>query len=250
MLDTSVPTSIHPGAAIGDDVVIGAFAVIGADARIGARVQIGNHAVIHPGTIIGDDARIGDHAVVGRPPLLARRSTARRTDPLPPLTIGEGCAIGTAAVISAGSTIAAETLIGDQAFVRERVTIGARTVVGRASVVENDTTIGDDVRIQANAYITAYMTIEDGVFIAPCVTTTNDNSMGRAADVHAIMRGATIRRGARIGGNSILLPQIEIGENAFVAAGAIVTRDVPARTLVMGTPAHAARPVPEEEWLR
>jgi len=74
--------------------------------------------------------------------------------------------------------------------------------------------------------------------------------MGRTEKRHALERGATIRRGARIGGGALLLPRVEIGEEAFVAAGSIVTRDVPARTLVMGSPARVVRDVPDEELLK
>ncbi len=233
----------------GVDCTFGEHVVIGDNVRIGDRVTIGHHVVIHPGTIIGDDVQIADHAVLGRPPLLSKRSSAAIDARPVPLRIGNGCRIGTAAVIASGTTIGDDSLIGDQAFVRERVVIGRRVVVGRGTAVENDTTIGDDTRIQANAYITAYMTIEEQVFIAPCVTTTNDNSMARAADVHAIMRGPTIRRGARVGGNSILLPHVEIGADAFVAAGSVVTRDVPPGVVVMGVPARVVRDVPAEELL-
>lgn len=244
------PTPILDSLAqLGDDCHLGEHVVIGDHVRIGTGVTIGHHAVIHPGTLIGDNVRIGDHAVVGKQPRLPKSSTAAREGGLEPLRIGDGCTIGAHAVVSAGSTIGAGSLIGDQAFVRERVVIGERVVVGRGSAVENDTTIGDDTKIQANAYITAYMTIEDHVFIAPCVTTTNDNSMARAADVLSTMRGPTIRRGARIGGNAILLPAVEIGADAFVAAGSLVTRDVPPRVLVMGTPARIVRDVPHEELL-
>ena len=78
--------------------------------------------------------------------------------------------------------------------------------------------------------MTAYCELEDDVFIAPCVVTTNDNFMGRTERRHALMKGAVVRRGARIGGAAILLPGVEIGEDAFVGAGAIVLRDVPPRT--------------------
>ena len=89
---------------------------------------------------------------------------------------------------------------------RERCTLGEKVVVGRGSVVENDTVIGDFTKIQTNVYITAYMTIEERCFIAPCVQTTNDNFMGRTEKRHELIKGATIRRGARVGGGVVLCP--------------------------------------------
>jgi acetyltransferase-like isoleucine patch superfamily enzyme len=115
--------------------------------------------------------------------------------------------------------------------------------------VENDTTIGSRTRIQTGAYITAYVTVEEDVFIAPMVVTTNDNFMGRTEKRLALMRGCTIRRGARVGGGAHILPGVEICEEAFVATGSVVTRDVPARTVVMGVPAKPVREVPADELL-
>jgi acetyltransferase-like isoleucine patch superfamily enzyme len=140
-------------------------------------------------------------------------------------------------------------ILGDQSCVRERVTVGDDVVIGRGSLVENDTTIGALTKIQADAYITAYSTLEDNVFIAPCVVTTNDNFMGRTEKRHELVKGPTIRRGARIGGGAILCPGIEVGEEAFVGAGAVVTKDVPARKLVVGNPARVLRDVPADELL-
>ena len=97
--------------------------------------------------------------------------------------------------------------------------------------------------------MTAYSELEDDVFIAPGVVTTNDNFMGRTEARLALMRGPTIRRGARIGGGAVLLPGIEIGEEAFVGAGAVVLADVPARAVVVGNPAQPIRQVPDEELL-
>jgi acetyltransferase-like isoleucine patch superfamily enzyme len=122
-------------------------------------------------------------------------------------------------------------------------------VIGRGSLVENDTTIGARTKIQADAYITAYCELEEDVFIAPRVVTTNDNFMGRTERRHQLIRGATIRRGARIGGGAILCPAVEIGEEAFVGAGAVVVRDVPPRKLVVGNPARVLRDVPGDELL-
>ena len=149
----------------------------------------------------------------------------------------------------AGATIGARVVLGDQSCIRERVTIGDDVVVGRGSLVENDTTIGALTKIQADAYITAYSVLEDNVFIAPCVVTTNDNFMGRTERRHELVKGPTIRRGARVGGAAVLCPGVEIGEEAFVGAGAVVIRDVPPRAVVVGNPARQIREVPDEELL-
>jgi acetyltransferase-like isoleucine patch superfamily enzyme len=133
--------------------------------------------------------------------------------------------------------------------VRERVVVADDVVIGRGSLVENDTTIGAMTKIQAEAYITAYSTLEEHVFIAPCVVTTNDNFMGRTERRRQLIEGPTIRRGARIGGGAVLLPGVEIGEEAFVGAGAVVTKDVQARMVVVGNPARVMRGVPEDELL-
>ena len=73
--------------------------------------------------------------------------------------------------------------------------------------------------------------------------------MGRTEGRHALRKGPTIRRGARVGAGAVLCPAVEIGEEAFVGAGAVVTRDVPARMLVVGNPARVVREVPAEELL-
>src|SRR3954451_17487970 len=178
-------------------------------------------AIVYPGTVLGEGVKVLESAVVGKQPTLSPRSTAKRED-LPPATLGAGTIGSTGAIVFAGTSIVARVIVGDQACIRERVTIGDDVLGGRGSLVENDTTVGELTKIQADAYITAYSTLEDNVFIAPCVVTTNDNYMGRTEKRHALTRGQTIRRGVRVGGASVLLPGIEIGEEAFVGAGAIV----------------------------
>lgn len=205
-------------------------------------------ATVHPGTVLGEGVKVLENAVVGKQPSLSPRSTASR-DPLPPTVIGEGTIVSTGAVVFAGATIGARVILGDQSCVRERVTIGDDVVLGRGSLVENDTSIGAMTKIQADAYITAHSTLEEHVFVAPCVVTTNDNFMGRTERRHALIEGPTIRRGARIGGGAILCPGVEIGEDAFVGAGAVVTKDVPARVVVVGNPARVLREVAEDELL-
>ncbi len=225
-----------------DNLVLGEGVVIGEDVEIGANV------VIRDGTVIGDGCVIQDNVVLGKQPRLSARSTAKR-DPLPPLVLGAGAAVCSGAVVYAGTTIGEKAIIGDLASVRERCVVGDGAVIGRGVCVENDTLIGARCKVQSNSYITAYSELEDDVFIAPCVTTTNDNFMGRTEERHEQIKGAIIRRGARVGGGVVILPGIEIGEEAFVAAGALVTKDVPAKKLVAGLPAKVWRDVPDVELL-
>jgi acetyltransferase-like isoleucine patch superfamily enzyme len=205
-------------------------------------------ADVHPDSLLGEGVTIHDHAVVGKQPVLSPRSTARR-DPLPPAVLGAGTVVSTGAIVFAGATLGARVLLGDGACVRERCVIGDDVVIGRGSLVENDTTVGARTTIQAHAYVTAYSTVEEDVFIAPCVVTTNDNFMGRTERRHELKKGPTIRRGARVGGGAVLCPGIEIGEDAFVGAGAVVTKDVPARKVVVGNPARVIRDVADDELL-
>ena len=210
--------------------------------------EIADTAVVYPGTVLGDGCKILDYAVVGKQPTLSPRSTAKQ-EQLPPLELGAGTIVSTGAIVFAGTKLGERVIVGDQACVRERCELGDDCVVGRGSLVENDTSVGARTKIQANAYVTAYSQLEDDVFIAPCVATTNDNFMGRTERRHELRKGPTIRRGARIGGAAVLLPGIEIGEEAFVGAGAIVIRDVPARAVVVGSPARQIREVPDDELL-
>jgi acetyltransferase-like isoleucine patch superfamily enzyme len=210
--------------------------------------EVAPSAIVYPGTVLGEGVQVLDGAVVGKQPSLSPRSTAKR-EPLPPTVLGDGTIVSTGAIVFAGSRIGERVILGDQSCVRERVEIGNDVVLGRGSLVENDTTIGALTKIQADAYITAYSTLEEHVFVAPCVVTTNDDYMGRTDRRHELIKGPTIRRGARVGGGAILCPGVEIGEEAFVGAGAVVTKDVPPRTVVVGNPARVLRAVPEHELL-
>jgi acetyltransferase-like isoleucine patch superfamily enzyme len=152
------------------------------------------------------------------------------------------------AIVFASARVGPGAVVGDQAYVRERAVVGAGSVVGRGACLDNDVTVGERVSLQTGVYITAFSTVEDDVFVGPCAMTTNDNTMNRHDGAH-VLRGATLRRACRVGGGAVLVPGIEIGEEAFVAAGALVTRDVPPRVVVMGNPAREVREVGDEDLL-
>lgn len=220
--------------------------LLGEGVKVGDGVVFGAYVVVHDETVIGERCAIGDHVVLGKRPRLAAHSSARGE--VGALVLGDRVTVGAGAIVFAGASVGDGSILGDQSFVRERAQIGAGTVVGRGSAIDNDVVLGARVRVQTNVYVTAFSVVEDDVFLGPAATTTNDNSMARHRDDEPL-RGATLRRACRIGARAVLCPGVEVGEEAFVAAGAIVTRDVPPRAVVMGAPARVVREVGDEDLL-
>jgi acetyltransferase-like isoleucine patch superfamily enzyme len=229
------------------DAVIGPYCVVGDAARIAAGARLGAHVVVHPGTVVGERCEVQDGVVLGKPPKLARHSTAVGA-PVEALVLEEGAVVCCGAIVFAGARIGAGAIVGDQAYVRERTVIGAGSVIGRGTAVDNDVVVGERVRVQTDVYLTAYSEVEDDAFIGPGVLTTNDSTMARHDEDYPV-RGAVFRRACRVGGAAVLVPGVEIGEEAFVAAGAVVTRDVPPRGVAMGVPARSIREVPDADLL-
>jgi UDP-2-acetamido-3-amino-2,3-dideoxy-glucuronate N-acetyltransferase len=222
--------------------------VLSPTAKVGRDVLFGAHVVVHPDVVIGDGVVVQDGAILGKQPTFGPRSSNAGAPPAPALVIEDGARIGAHAVVFAGAQIAAGAIVGDQAYVRERSRIGPGSVVGRATAVDNDVVIGTGVRLQSNVYMTAFSVVEDDVFVGPCAMTTNDDTIGRLRPGEP-MRGATLRRACRIGGGAVLVPGVEVGEEAFVAAGAVVTNDVAPRAVVMGVPARSVRRVSDDDLL-
>lgn len=235
---------------IADDVQIGEQVVIEDDVIIAEGVEVGHHVVIRSGVRIGRGCKILDGAILGKCPAKASLSaTTGEARELPPLELGEAVTVGAGCVVYRGAVVGDGAFFGDLATVREDVTIGEGTIIGRGATVENKVSIGKRCKIESNAYVTAMSTIEDYCFVAPGVVFANDNFLGRTEERKKHFGGPVLRRGARIGAGAVLLPGVEIGEDALVAAGAIVTKNVPARMTVVGVPAQEWREVPKEQLI-
>ncbi len=152
-----------------------------------------------------------------------------------------GVTIGDNALIRPNSTIYCDVTIGDNLrtghniMVRENTTIGNNVLIGTNVVIDGNTKIGNNVSIQSNVYIPTNTVIEDYVFLGPCCVLTNDKYPIR---VKYDLKGPIFRKGASAGANSTILPGVEVGEGAMIAAGALVTKDVPSWKLAIGFPAQ------------
>jgi acetyltransferase-like isoleucine patch superfamily enzyme len=152
-----------------------------------------------------------------------------------------GARIGNNATIRPNTTIYSYVSIGDglrtghNALIRESTVIGNSVLVGTNVVIDGECRIGSHVSIQSNAYIPTNTVLEDHVFLGPCCVLTNDKYPIRKPYA---LRGPVLRKGASVGANSTILPGVEIGEGAMIAAGALVTKDVPAWKLAIGFPAR------------
>jgi acetyltransferase-like isoleucine patch superfamily enzyme len=222
-------------------------AVIADDVALGSGTVVADNAVVLQGTILGEDCYIEPGAVLGKRPRLRPGSSAAVGD-LGPLVIGAGVTICAGAVVYAGATVGDGAIVGDQTQVRERASIGPGSVVGRGSTVDFEAMVGARVLIQTGVYLTGRAIVEDDVFLGPGVTTTNDNTMGRHLPGEGLS-APVFRRACRVGGGVVLVPGIEIGEEAYVAAGAVVTKHVPPRAVAMGVPARIVREVPDEDLI-
>ena len=183
---------------------------------------------------LGKNVRIGPFCILGY------------NNPKLPIIIEDDVMLDCRVTLFGGVTIGTGTKLWNSAYVRSNVFIGKKSSIGAYVNLDGDTTIGDFVSITSQCHLTRFSTIEDGVFIGPLFCSTNDKRMGyRRFDV--IAKGVTIREGVRIGGGVLTLPEIIIGKNAFIAAGALLTKDVEENAIMMGVPARKVGEVPLEE---
>jgi acetyltransferase-like isoleucine patch superfamily enzyme len=223
---------------------------VAAGAELGPGTFLGRGVRVYPGVHVGEGCVVLDGAVLGRMPIPTPTTTRPVTAAFGRLELGAGSIVGANAVLYTGSTFGRQVLIGDLASVREGCAIGDGAILGRSVMALYDCTIGPFTRIQDQVHLVGDMVVEEHVFIGMGTVTTNDNDVYLArfgeSSTDEPQRGPTIRRLAMVGSGSTILPNIEIGEGAFVAAGAVVTKDVPPWTVYAGVPARLVRPVPDE----
>lgn len=232
-------TSVHSTAIISPDAVLGANVTVGPYAVIGA-ATIGRGSIIHPHVVIADGVQIGEQvevfpgAFLGKEPkgagALARQPVFERK-----IEIGNECSIGPHAVIYYDVTIGSNTLLGDGASIREQCRVGNYCVISRYVTINYNTSIGNHTKIMDMSHITGNAKIGSNVFISLLVGTTNDNLVRSGYSDHVL--GPSIGNGAVIGVGASLLPALQIGADSTVAAGAVVTKDVPQGAVVAGVPA-------------
>jgi len=241
---------IAPSAQLGENVSLGFNTIVMDGVEIGDNCVIANNVVIYPDSKIGQGCRIDDNTIIGKKPLSSPRSIFKPPLELEPAIIGEFCQIGANVIIYAQAKIGEKNLIADMATIRENVVIGDLNIVGRNVTIENYVKIGSRNKFETNCYITAYSEIEDYCFVAPCVATSNDNYMARDKERFNHFKGIHIKKGGRIGVNATILPGKTIEEDGTVAGGSVVTKDVPAEKIVLGSPAKPLREVPELQLLK
>ena len=188
---------------------------------------------VYDGVVLGDGVVIEDFCIVGTPP---RGSTEGELG----TRIGTGAHIRSHTVIYAGNKIGKNLQTGNKVNIRELNEIGDDVSIGTLSVIEHHVTIGNGVRIHSQVFIPEYSVLEDGSWLGPNVVLTNAK-YPLSPDAKKNLKGPTIRKGAKIGANSTILPGIVIGENALVGAGSVVVEDVPDQAVVAGNPARVIK---------
>lgn len=142
------------------------------------------------------------------------------------------------AIVDEPASIGADTRIHHFCHIAAGARVGERCVLGQNVFVAGSIVIRNDVRVQNNVSLYDGVMIEDFVFLGPSVVFTNVINPRAEIDRHGVFEPTRVRRGATIGANATILCGVTIGAYAFVGAGAVVTRDVPAYALVMGVPAR------------
>lgn len=224
---------------LGQNIAIGSEVIIEDDAVLGNNISLEDNVVIKKGAMIGNNVAIGYRDVRPGQDAPAKSLVTE---------IGENVRIRSGSVIYWGTTIGTNSMVGHNTVIRENVVIGHDTYIGSLTMMEGDTRIGDYVGINAQCHITKFCDIGDYTFIAPIFIGANDQAMSYRRRAHGQnLVGFTTEKYVRIAIAVTVLPGVRFGEGCIVAAGSVVTKDVPPYKVVMGVPAKIVKDAPREE---
>lgn len=233
------PSAIVETQSIGAGVVVGAHCVVGSRVVLSDRVHLHPHVVVSGEVTIGAGSEVFPGAVLGRTPAVSA-ALSRVSDPAGSVTIGASCSIGSHAVVYNGVEIGPESLLGDFASIREHCRIGARCIVGRGVSLHPDCRIGDGTRIYDHSHVATGSQVGRECFIGVHVAMTSDNALGRLPYAPDRVRGPVLGDRVSVGSGVVILPGVEIGDDATVHSASLVTRNVAPGTTVRGRPARPA----------
>jgi len=184
---------------------------------------------IYKNVKIGRNCFIGDYVIIGIPPGNKKNGELQTI-------IGDNAVIRSHTVIYAGNNIGDRFNTGHHVMIREKNIIGNNVSIGTNSIIEHHINIGNNVRTQANCFIPEYSLLEDDAWLGPNVVITNAR-YPRSKNVKENLKGAIIKKFAKIGANTTILPSLEIGENSLIGAGSLISKNIPAGVVAYGSPA-------------
>lgn len=223
---------------IGENVTIREGTVIGENVTIEDGVYIDYNCIIRDNVTIKKGTVVGAQCILGEFQMDFYRDGGRDEHLYHPVVIGEGSIIRSGTIIYGDVRSGRHFQTGHRATIRERTTIGDCVSIGTLSDVQGRCTIGNHVRIHSNVFLAEKTVIDDCVWIFPHVIFTNDPIPPSDA-----LAGAKVESFAIISAGSMILPGVNVGRDSLVAAGAVVSKDVPEMTVVAGVPAKPIKNV-------
>ncbi len=252
-----INTNTNDDIFIGDNCNISKNVTLIGNVRIGNNCKIGNNVFLKS-VNIGDNSIIQDNSIIGYNTITGHYYDQKKPEenntnldhPQYHITIGKNVLIRTGVIIYLDVNIGDNCWINHNAIIREKVCILEDSTIGSNTICENNVSIGKRCVIHNNTMICAETLIESFVFIGPGVSFTNNSPIGHLRDVPSTIRGAKLRLGCAIGGGATICPGIEIGHEAIIAAGSVVTKDIPPRIIVVGNPAKKIKDVEQQSVIK
>lgn len=222
---------ISDQAQIGNRVYVGHNCIIESNVEIGDGSYIDNNTTIRSGTKIGTHSNIGANCIIGEYWMDFWDGHKPHNHPL---IIGSGALIRSGSIIYAGSEIGDHFQTGHQVTIREKAHIGSHVSIGTLSDIQGNCHIGNYVRLHSNVHVGQLSRIDDCVWIFPYVVLTNDPTPPTEDLI-----GVHIRSFAIVATGALLMPGVEVEGDSLIGAGAVITKNVPRYSVVVGNPGRA-----------